>query len=289
MAKRSERPGGDALATSAAASVMTLPRPALSPELRAVMDFSAGGVMGVLGAVVTYPLDVAKTYVQTGVVRGGLFGGLPQHLMVTCGQQCIKFGVFETLQRARGAQTKQQATASTAQRAATALTSGAVAGVTQGLILTPIERMKTFRQVNGAGLRLSVGAGAGFWSQGMLAVCMRDSLFSMTLFATNIAAKDVCESLGVSSGVGFTLAAVLSGGLAATLVTPLDMARAVQQSAIEKVSFRDAASAVFQKHGYFGFWRGGGLRFARFGSQYFVTFAGLALIQDFVGQPAEEV
>ncbi|DBA03183.1 TPA: hypothetical protein N0F65_003903 [Lagenidium giganteum] len=235
-----------------------------------------GATAGMGGIIAVYPVDVVKTRMQNSPVASSAFTmlrqifrnegiwsfykGLGPQLAGTIPDKAISLATREYV---KGKFADPNCfTAS--------LVSAGCSGVTQSIVMNPVEIVKVRMQIDSS---LSVGGvvrelGLRGVYRGYSACISRDVMFAMTYFTLYDTAKRKMQ-IEDGSSLGWSLVAASTAGVpAAFLSTPLDVLKTRMQSRGVKMGFRDTVRHVHREGGMSALFAGWGPRVGRIAPQF---------------------
>uniref|UniRef100_A0AAV1THX8 Uncharacterized protein n=1 Tax=Peronospora matthiolae TaxID=2874970 RepID=A0AAV1THX8_9STRA len=236
-----------------------------------------GATAGMGGIVAVYPVDVIKTRMQnsrvatsavqtlTSIFRnegvGSFYKGLGPQLLGTIPDKAVSLATREFVKSFFEHPNEFKAS----------LTSAAVSGVMQSLVMNPVEVVKVRMQLDSTLKPLGVLRDVGLQGlyRGYSACLARDVLFASTYFTLYDMAKN---QLGVQDGtsLGWSMVAASTAGIpAAFFTTPLDLLKTRMQSRDATVQgFANTYRHVTAQGGVAALFSGWGPRVSRIAPQF---------------------
>lgn len=207
-------------------------------------SFIYGYIAGLAGIIVSHPFDTMKTCIQEGkqvkYTLRSLYRGVLAPLVGVGLEKAIVFGTFENSKH----YTNSDAI------------SGAIAGLTASIVVTPFERIKIILQIDQkfsfANLRNKLSF--GYLYQGFSATLTRETPGFAIYFSVYNRLKN--NDLNISAFRSFFYGA-LSGMFAWVFIYPQDRIKThLQALADKKMNFRESFKEILAQGGYKGFYKG---------------------------------
>ncbi|TDH64724.1 hypothetical protein CCR75_002479 [Bremia lactucae] len=236
-----------------------------------------GATAGMGGIIAVYPVDVIKTRMQNSLVAtsaaqtlttifrnegvGSFYKGLGPQLLGTIPDKAVSLATREFVKSFFDKPNAFKAS----------LTSAAVSGCMQSIVMNPVEvvkvRMQLDRTLKPIGIIRELGM-QGLY-RGYTACLARDVMFASTYFTLYDMAK---SQLGVQDGtsLGWSMIAASTAGIpAAFLTTPLDLLKTRMQARNATVcGFRETYRLVTARGGISALFSGYGPRVSRIAPQF---------------------
>ncbi|RLN94131.1 hypothetical protein BBJ28_00022156 [Nothophytophthora sp. Chile5] len=254
-----------------------------------------GATAGIGGIVAVYPVDVVKTRMQNSRVATSalqvltstfrqegvksFYKGLGPQLCGTIPDKAVSLATREFVKGFFDKPNEFKAS----------LTSAAVSGVMQSVVMNPVEVVKVRMQIDSSLKPLSVVRELGLQGlyRGYSACLGRDVLFASTYFTLYDLAK---RKLGVEDGtsLGWSMVAASTAGIpAAFLSTPLDLLKTRMQSRDATVrGFANTYRQTVAEGGLGALFAGWGPRVSRIAPQFGIVLVSFDWLSHHFNQPA---
>lgn len=255
-----------------------------------------GATAGMGGIIAVYPVDVVKTRMQnsrvatsalqtlSGIFRqegvASFYKGLGPQLCGTIPDKAVSLATREFVKSFFDHPNEFKAS----------LTSAAVSGVMQSVVMNPVEVVKVRMQLDSTLKPFGVIRELGMQGlyRGYSACLARDVMFASTYFTLYDLAK---RKLGVQDGtsLGWSMVAASTAGIpAAFLSTPLDLLKTRMQSKDATVhGFMNTYRQVASEGGLSALFAGWGPRVSRIAPQFGIVLVSFDWLSHRFSQPAD--
>jgi solute carrier family 25 (mitochondrial aspartate/glutamate transporter), member 12/13 len=215
-----------------------------------------GGLSGFLSSFIMFPVDTIKTRLQsnislTGAVKmGSFYKGLPANLIGIIPEKAIKLAVND--QTNIYLSKYDIATPFTRK-----LMAGATAGIAQSVATNPMDIIKIRSQVERKSvITVSRELGLRGMYQGIQYTMLRDSVFTMSLFASYDYLYKTMDRYPLHDypSIRSLASGMVAGGLIGGLITPLDVIKTRMQNTGGKEKYKTGFNCIKE------IYKGGGVK-----------------------------
>jgi len=248
----------------------------LTPLEELGTKLAAGSVAGVIGVSTCYPLDFAKTRLQSQVGKytgmtdvfrkvhakrgvAGLYYGLRPNLAGIIPEKGLKLAVFDFMRM-------QLRNKDGSVPLRSEMIAAVTAAVAQVLVTTPMELIKIRVQLTGnSSLSVIRELGIRGIYKGYVPTLSRDIWFNVWFFPLQAQwkARWIKETDSAQTALGKSfIAGICSGMLAAYISTPFDVIKTRMQGGAtqQRAGMREASLQIYRKEGWRAFFLGANLR-----------------------------